>query len=87
MLNNTPKETVFKFSVHKRGASSFPGGTSGEEPACQGRREKEGRFLGQDPLEEGTQFTPIFLKENPKDREAWWTTVRMVAESGTTEVT
>ena len=27
----------------------------------------------EDPLEEGMQSTPVFLKENPKDRGAWWT--------------
>ena len=40
----------------------FPGGTVDKESACQYRRHKRDGSLGQeDPLEEETQPTPVFL--------------------------
>ena len=64
----------------------FPGGTSGEEPTCQCRKQKgsssipgSGRFPGEgngNPL----QYSCL---ENPMDREAWWATVHRVAKSQT----
>ena len=57
-------------------------------PTMKELQETQFQSLGrEDPLEEGTQFTPIFLKENPKDRGAWWTMVHMVSELDTTEAT
>ena len=39
---------------------SFPGGASGEEPACQGRRHNETPGW-EDPLEEGMATQSVFL--------------------------
>ena len=49
-----PRKVVLACSLQE--AQGFPGGTSGEEPACQCRRHKKMRVrsLGlEDPLEEG----------------------------------
>ena len=44
--------------------SGFPGGASGKEPACQGRRQKSLRFnpwVGKIPWRRAWQPTPVFL--------------------------
>ena len=47
--------------------SAHPGGTSGEEPACQCRRRQRRRFnpcvdpCQEDPPEEEVHLTPVFL--------------------------
>ena len=38
---------------------------------------------GEDPLEEGMTTPPLFLPDNPMDREVWQATVHRVAKSGT----
>ena len=53
----------------------FPGGASGEEPACQCRRCKTCGFnpwAGTIPCGRKWQPTPVFLLGNPMDRGAWW---------------
>ena len=43
--------------------SGFPGGASGKEPACQGRRQKRLRFdpwVGKIPWRRACQPTPVF---------------------------
>ena len=65
---------------------SFPGVTTGKEPACQDRRLKERQvqsLSGEDPLEEGTTNHSSSFLENPMDRGAWWATVQEVAKSWT----
>ena len=67
----------------------FPGGTSGKEPACQGRRLKRHRFLlwvGKIPWRRAWQLQ-YFCLENPMDRRDWWTTVQNHKELNTTEAT
>jgi len=61
----------------------FPGGASGKEATCQYRRFKRHRFdpwVGKIPCRIAV-WIPIFLLENPMDREAWWAEVHGVAES------
>ena len=61
----------------------FPGGASGKEPSCQGRRHERGGFdlwVGKIPWERAWQ--PILL-ENPMDRGAWWATVHVIAKNQT----
>ena len=70
----------------------FPGGTGGEEPACQIRRHKRGGFNpwgGKIPLEEGmATHSGILAWRIPTDRGAWWATVPGFAEgSDTTQAT
>ena len=53
----------------------FLGGSAGNLPALQG---------WEDPLEEGmATHSSILVWRIPKNREAWWATVRGVAESQT----
>ena len=59
---------------------------SGKEPACQYRKCKRRGFdpwVGKTPWRRAWQPTPVFLPENPMDREAWWAVVHRVAQSGT----
>ena len=64
----------------------FPGGASGKEHACKGKRLKR---CGFDPWvrkiswRRAWQPTPVFCLENPMDRGAWWATVYGVAKSRT----
>ena len=62
---------------------SFPGGTSGKEPACRGRRQKTCEFDRRSPG--GGHGNPLQYSclENPMDRKAWRATVQRVAESQT----
>ena len=61
---------------------SFPGGTSGKEPACQCRRHKRYRFHLPPGGGHGNPLQCSCL-ENPMDRGAWWATVHRVAKSRT----
>ena len=68
--------------------TGFPGGASGEEPACQCRRRKKCRFdpgSGRSPG--GGQRNPAQYPslEHPMDRGAWRVTAHRVTESDTTE--
>ena len=62
----------------------FPGGASGEEPACQGRRHERYRF---DPWVRKIPWrrhgNPLHYSclENPMDRGAWWAIVYRVTKS------
>ena len=63
----------------------FPGGASGKEPACQGRRRERCRldpWLGKIPFPRRRAQQPLHYSclENPTDRGAWWATVQGVAE-------
>ena len=54
--------------------TSFPGGASGKEPACQWRRRKRCRFdpwIRKISWRRARQPTPVFCLENPMDRGAW----------------
>ena len=66
----------------------FPGGASGKCLVCawQCRRPKRQSFdpwVRKIPWRRGWQPTPVFLLENPMDREAWRATVHKVAKSQT----
>ena len=64
--------------------TGFPGGTSGKEPACQGRRcEMWVWSLGwDDPLKEGmATHSSILNWRIPMDRGTWWATVQSIAKS------
>ena len=61
----------------------FPGGSDGEEPACNvgdlGSISGSGRYPG-----EGNGYPLQYsCLENPMDREAWWATVHGVTKSQT----
>ena len=52
----------------------FPGGASGKEPTCQGRRHKRFRldpWVEKIPWIREWQPTAAFLPENPMDKRAW----------------
>ena len=76
-------------AVSSRGElhSGLPGGTSGNEPACQCRRQKRYRFypwVGKMPLEEEmTAHSSILAWRIPMNRGAWQATVHRVAKSQT----
>ena len=38
-------------------------------------------WVGKIPWSRAQQPIPVFLRENPMDREAWWATVHGVAKS------
>ena len=59
----------------------FPGGSDGEESACDAG--DLGSILGwEDPLEEGMAIhSSILAWRIPMDRGAWWATVHGVAQS------
>ena len=65
----------------------FPGGTSGKEPTCQGRRCKRHRFdpwVGKIPWRRAWQtHSSISCLENPMDRGPWWATIHRVTKSQT----
>ena len=61
----------------------FPGGASGEEPACQCRRHKRLRFhhgSGRSPGGGRGNVLQYSYVENPMDRGAWQVTVYGVAK-------
>ena len=63
---------------------AFPGGTSGNEPACQCRRLKRHRFnpwVGRSPGEENGNLLQYSCLKNPMDRRAWQATVHRVTKS------
>ena len=58
-----------------------------KKSACQYRKHKRHRFdpwVGKIPWRMAV-WVPIFLLENPMDREAWWATVHGVAKSTHTQ--
>ena len=64
----------------------FPGGDSGEEPACQCRRHKRRSSiseLGRSPVRGNGNPLQYSYLENPTDRGAWQSTVLKVAQSQT----
>ena len=63
----------------------FPGGTSGEEPACQCREKRDaGLILGQeDLLEKGMATHSSILAGEYMDRGAWQASVHGMAKSQT----
>ena len=64
----------------------FPGGTSGKEPACQCRRQRDmGPIPGLGRSSEGGHGNPLQYSclENPMDRGAWRATVYRVKENQT----
>ena len=66
--------------------SGFPGGTSGKEPACQGRRPKRhglDPWVGKVPLEEGMATHFSVLAWRIPWTEEWQGTVHRVAKSWT----
>ena len=67
----------------------FPGGTSGNKPACQCRRHKNVGLIpgsGRSPGEGHGSPVQYSCLENPMDRGAWQATVKTVAGLDTTEV-
>ena len=68
----------------------FPGGTSGKEPACNGRDIRDvGSIPGLGRSPGGGPGNPLQYSclENPIDGGVWQATVHRVAELDTTEVT
>ena len=86
-LDSTPNITRAAQEFYLR---SFPGGTSGKEPACQCRRCKETkiRSLGQeDPLEEGVAIhSSVIASKIPGTEGTWWATVYGITKSEVTQV-
>ena len=82
-------ESIFRWShLHSfisHLLSSFPGGASGKESACQCRRHKRHRFdpwVGKIPWSRKWQPLQYSCLENPMDREAWWATIHGVEKAG-----
>ena len=76
--------SLFMFVYMKN--KGFPGGASGKESTCQGRRPKRcefGPWVGKIPWRRAWQPTPVFFLENPMDRGAWRAIVHGVAKSQT----
>ena len=68
------------------GFRDFPGGASGKEPSCQGRRCKRRGFdpcMGKIPWRRAWQPTPVFLPGESMDRGGWRATVHRVTDSQT----
>ena len=65
--------------------TGFPGGDSGKESACQGRRPNRQEFSesGRSPERGNSYPLQYFCLENPMDRGAWQATVRRVEKSWT----
>ena len=69
---------------------TFGSGTSGQEWACQSRRQKRRRFdpwVRKIPGEGNSKPLKFSCLENPMDKGVWRVTVLGVAESATTEAT
>ena len=59
-----PRAVVRRNETELLKATGFPGGASGREPVCQGRRPKRLRFnpwVGKIPCRRKWQPTPVFL--------------------------
>ena len=84
-LQHALKSDPYFFSLRSGFKRGFPGGASGEEPACQCRRPKRHRFdPWEDPQREGmATHSSILAQRIPMDRGAWWAAVRRVAQSWT----
>ena len=69
----------------------FPGGASGQEPACQGRLDVRvaGSVPGSGRSPGGGHSSSLqhSCLENPMDRGAWQASVHGVTQLGTTEAT
>ena len=68
----------------------FPGGASGNEPACQCRGHKRWRFgpwVRKILWRRAWQPTPVFLPEEPHGQRNLVATIHWIAESDTIEVT
>ena len=64
----------------------FPGGNSGKESICQGRRHKRPGFdpwVGTIPWRSKCNLLQYSCLENPMDRGAWWATAHGVTKSWT----
>ena len=83
-----PWVTESVVTENTRACLGFPGGASGQEPACQCRR-RETRVgslvLGRSPGEGHGNSLQYSCLENPMDRGAWRGTIHTVAESEVTE--
>ena len=62
---------------------AFPGGSSGKEPTCQGRRHRFHPWVGKIPWRRKWHPIPLFLPGKSMDRGAWRATVSGVEESQT----
>ena len=81
-LNLTVCNTLCcQLSIYFITSSWFPGGSDGQESACNVGDLGWISGLGK-LLRRVWQLTPVFL-DNPVDREAWWPTVPRVAKSWT----
>ena len=61
----------------------LPGGSDGEESACNARDTGLIPQLGRSPGEGNGYLLQYSFLENPMDRGAWWATVHGVAKSQT----
>ena len=74
-----------------RAVWSFPGGASGEEPACQSRRHQTCRFnfwVAKSPWREGmATHSSVLAWENPMDRGTWKAAVHGITKESDDSVT
>ena len=61
----------------------FPGGASGEEPACQCRRCEFNPWVGKIPWKKVQQPITVFLPKNPMNRGTWQAMVHGVTKGWT----
>ena len=84
------KQTKIKILLRWKGG--FPGGASGKEPACQGRRHKRqgvDPWVGKIPRRRAPVFLPreFHGQRSLAGYSPWLVTVHKVAESDMTEAT
>ena len=78
-LRDFPERVTFFYLF-----GGFPGGASGNKPACQCRRLKRCRFdpwIRKIPWRREWLSTPVSCLENPMDGGAWWAIVHRVSQS------
>ena len=77
-LSGKSKELCLKQRGERRSLQGFPGGSAGEESACNAGDPGSIPGSGRSPGEGNGQYSDL---ENPTDRGAWWVTVHGVSKS------
>jgi len=73
------KNLYLQYMKTSQNSAGFPGGTTGKEPVCQGRRLKRDGFdpwVGKIPFKGHGSSLQYSCLENPRDRGAQWATVQ-----------